>query len=164
MRSIPGATAVLAFLLIAAFALPPTVSGQGANGVPRRIALVGGRVIPAPGAQVIADGIVVIENGLIAAVGARGAVIVPAGATVIDCSGRTVTAGFWNSHVHFTGQAFLSAGSAPAAGLTDALRAMLTSHGFVRVVDTGSSLSNTIALRRRIESGELPGPAILTAG
>jgi imidazolonepropionase-like amidohydrolase len=121
-------------------------------------------VIPAPGSQPIADGVVVIENGVIAAVGARGAVAVPSGATVIDCTGRTVTAGFWNSHVHFTGQAFSPAGSAPASQLNDALRAMLTSRGFVRVVDIGSMLSNTVALRRRIESGELAGPAILTAG
>jgi imidazolonepropionase-like amidohydrolase len=34
----------------------------------------------------------------------------------------------------------------------------------VRVLDTGSYPANTTALRRRIESGEIPGPAILTAG
>src|SRR5437763_339616 len=45
-----------------------------------------------------------------------------------------------------------------------ALRAMLTSYGVVHVVDTGSDLQNTLALRRRIESGEVPGPSILTAG
>jgi imidazolonepropionase-like amidohydrolase len=155
---------VLWLLLAAAFILPLTGSAQGANAVPARLALVGGRVIPAPGSQPIADGVVLIENGLIAAVGARGAVSVPSGATVIDCTGRTVTAGFWNSHVHFTGQAFSSAGNAPASQLNDALRTMLTSRGFVRVVDIGSMLSNTMALRRRIESGELAGPAVLTAG
>jgi imidazolonepropionase-like amidohydrolase len=32
------------------------------------------------------------------------------------------------------------------------------------VVDTGSLLANTVALRRRIEAGDLPGPRILTAG
>jgi imidazolonepropionase-like amidohydrolase len=41
---------------------------------------------------------------------------------------------------------------------------MLTSWGVVHAVDTGSYLPNTVALRRRIESGEIPGPAILTAG
>jgi imidazolonepropionase-like amidohydrolase len=41
---------------------------------------------------------------------------------------------------------------------------MLTSWGVVNAVDTGSYLPNTLALRRRIESGEIPGPSILTAG
>jgi hypothetical protein len=41
---------------------------------------------------------------------------------------------------------------------------MLTSYGGVRVLDTGSDPRNTTALRRRIESGEIPGPAIVTAG
>jgi imidazolonepropionase-like amidohydrolase len=41
---------------------------------------------------------------------------------------------------------------------------MLTSYGVVHVVDTGSLLANTLALRRRIDSGEIPGPSILTAG
>src|SRR5207248_11777826 len=44
------------------------------------------------------------------------------------------------------------------------LEAMLTRYGFTTVVDTGSLLANTVALRRRIESGDVPGPRILTAG
>src|SRR5204862_7964201 len=54
--------------------------------------------------------------------------------------------------------------TAPSESLAAALRAMLTSYGVVHVVDTGSDLLNTLALRRRIESGEVPGPLILTAG
>jgi imidazolonepropionase-like amidohydrolase len=41
---------------------------------------------------------------------------------------------------------------------------MLTRYGFVHVFDTGSPLENTAALRRRVESGEVAGPAIHTAG
>ncbi len=41
---------------------------------------------------------------------------------------------------------------------------MLTHAGFTAVVDTASDPRNTIALRRRIDSGELLGPRILTAG
>src|SRR5213080_65406 len=53
---------------------------------------------------------------------------VPAGASVIDCAGGTVTAGFWNSHVHFTGDVFRAANTAPSESLAAALRAMLTSY------------------------------------
>src|SRR5439155_20648032 len=91
------------------------------------------------------------------------AVRVPPGARIIDCSGGTVTAGFWNSHVHFTGADFRAADTAPAESLAAALPAMPTAYGVVHVVDTGSYLPNTLALRRRIESGEVPGPSILTA-
>jgi imidazolonepropionase-like amidohydrolase len=128
------------------------------------IALVGGRVQTAPDAAVIADGVILVEGAVITAVGPRGDVRVPPGAVVLDCAGATVSAGFWNSHVHLTQPVWNDAGSAPAERLAAGLRAMLTSHGFVRVVDTGSPPPNTRALRRRIERGEIPGPAILTAG
>ena len=128
------------------------------------VALVGGRVQTSPEAAPITDGVVLIGNGVITAVGSRRDSPVPPGATVIDCAGATVTSGFWNSHVHFMGSAFQQADSAPARTLDEALRAMLTSWGVVHVVDVGSSLPNTLALRRRIESGEIPGPSILTAG
>jgi imidazolonepropionase-like amidohydrolase len=127
-------------------------------------ALTGGRVLPSPQAAAIPDGVVLIEDATITAVGAREAVRVPPGPRVIDCSGGTVTAGFWNSHVHFTGPAFRAADTASSESLAAALRAMFTSYGVVHVVDTGSYLPNTLALRRRIESGEVPGPSILTAG
>src|SRR5262249_40166270 len=41
---------------------------------------------------------------------------------------------------------------------------MVISSGFTTVVDTGSDLRETVSLRRRIESGDLAGPAIYTAG
>jgi imidazolonepropionase-like amidohydrolase len=128
------------------------------------VALVGGRVVPAPEAPAIADGVVVIERGAVTAVCARADVRVPAGARALDCAGATVSAGFWNSHVHFTERVWDGADSVPAGRLAGGLRAMLTSYGFVHVVDTGSSTSNTVALRRRIEAGEIPGPSILIAG
>ena len=127
------------------------------------IALVAGRVQAAPEAMPIADGVVVLRKGLITDVGRRGEVRVPPEATVIDCAGATVTAGFWNSHAHFIQTTWRDAATAPAEHLTAALRAMLTSYGVVRVLDTGSEQANTEALRRRIESGEVLGPMIMMA-
>ena len=82
---------------------------------------------------------------------------------MLSGAGRTVTAGFWNTHVHFTESKWQPADSKPAAELAADLRAMLTRWGVVRAVDVGSPPSNTLALRRRIESGEVPGPAIMLA-
>src|SRR5439155_3285687 len=48
--------------------------------------------------------------------------------------------------------------------LNGQLSAMLVRYGFITAVDTGSLLTNTVALRRRIEADEVIGPRILTAG
>ena len=152
--------------LLAVAALAAACTGGRVTDTPPApaLALVGGRVQAAPDTAAIDDGVVVIEGGTIRAVGRRGEVAVPAGAVTLDCAGATVSAGFWNSHVHFTQPVWNDAAGAPAERLAGGLRAMLTSRGFVRVVDTGSYPPNTSVLRRRIESGEIAGPAILTAG
>jgi imidazolonepropionase-like amidohydrolase len=155
-----GTALAIVAVLATACGTPPPEPRPGGHVT----ALTGGRVLASPQAAAIPDGVVLIEDATITAVGAREAVRVPPGARVIDCSGGTVTAGFWNSHVHFTGAEFRAADTASSESLAAALRAMLTSYGVVHVVDTGSFLSNTLALRRRIESGEVPGPSILTAG
>jgi imidazolonepropionase-like amidohydrolase len=75
-----------------------------------------------------------------------------------------VTAGFQNSHVHLLDPAFADAGKRPSADLEQPLRRMLTRFGYTTVVDTGSDIFVTAALRQRIDSGDTKGPAILTAG
>jgi imidazolonepropionase-like amidohydrolase len=128
------------------------------------LALVGGMVYPDPAASPIADGVVIVTDGVITAVGPRGSTRVPEGAQTIDCQGLFVTAGFQNSHAHFTEEKWIDAANQPAAALDAKLQAMLTRWGVTTVVDTASFLQNTITLRRRIESGEVKGPHILTAG
>ena len=105
-----------------------------------------------------------MSGGKVAAIGPRAEVQVPAGTQTLDCSGLFITAGFQNSHVHFTEQKWADAARQPRDKLAAQLAEMLTRYGFTTVVDLASSLSNTLALRRRIESGEIPGPRILTAG
>ena len=43
----------------------------------------------------------VMTDGVITAVGPRDRVRIPEGAVIVDGTGLTVTAGFWNTHVHF---------------------------------------------------------------
>ena len=132
---------------------------------PKSVTLVGARVYANPDGPPIDDAIVVVENGVIADIGPRATVAIPAATTTIDCTSLVITAGFYNNHVHFTDpKRWGDAASIPAERLTADLRAMLTRFGFTSVVDTASDLENTLALRRRIASGEVPGPRILTAG
>ena len=128
------------------------------------LAVVGARVYPAPDAAPIDDATVLIRDGRIIAVGPRKGVKVPRGVQVVDGRGSSVTAGFWNSHVHFSGPQFAGAAAAPPSQLGDALRDMLTKWGFTTVFDTGSALKNTLALKQRVESGAVQGPRIFTTG
>jgi imidazolonepropionase-like amidohydrolase len=129
------------------------------------LALIGGRVYPGPDEAPILDGTVVIERGKISAVGPRDKIKIPSGTKTVDCKGAVITAGFQNSHVHFTEAQWIDAAHQPASKLTARLQAMLTRYGITTAVETNAlSLENTNALRSRIEAGEVAGPRILTAG
>lgn len=128
------------------------------------LALTGARVIATPDASPSDNATVIVENGHIVTVGPRERVTIPIGARTIDCTGLTIVPGFQNSHVHFTDDKWTAAAGQAASKLTTQLQAMLTRYGFTTVVDTTSLLSNTVAIRQRVDSGEVDGPRILTAG
>ena len=125
--------------------------------------LQGGRVYPSPTASPIENAAVLIEGGKIVVVGVSGVVKPPKGVRVIDCRGKVIVAGFWNSHVHFEG-GWEDVPHGSAEKLEAHLQEMLTRWGFTTVWDLGSLPSNTIALRQRIATGEIGGPQILMAG
>lgn len=126
------------------------------------LAIRDARIYVSPDAAPIEKGNLVVRDGMIAAVGPD--VAIPEDSRVLACEHCIVTAGFWNAHVHFTEPKWNFAEWKSAATLNSQLADMLTSRGFTTVVDTGSDLRITISLRRRIESGELAGPKIYTAG
>jgi imidazolonepropionase-like amidohydrolase len=128
------------------------------------VALTGGSVYASPEAAPLADAVVIATNGVITAIGSRSDVQIPADISVIDCTGKTIVAGFWNSHVHFTEATWRNAATAPAAVLEAHMQAMLTQWGFTSVWDLGSDPDDSLALRRRVNSGEVPGPNIFFAG
>lgn len=128
------------------------------------LALIGAKIYPSPAEQAIDNGSILIHDGRIVAVGSSAAIKVPRDATVIDCKGLVVTAGFWNSHVHILPPGLLHAEKLPSQQITSQLEEMLTRWGFTTVFDIASVLENTKLIRRRIESGEVKGPRILTVG
>lgn len=122
------------------------------------------RLYAAPDKAPIDDAAILIVDGRIAAAGPSADIASRGAAVFAQCDGGTVVAGFQNSHVHFTDAKFADAASRPAAELTAALDDMLNRFGFTTVVDTASNLANTVALRSRVDAGEIAGPRILTAG
>jgi imidazolonepropionase-like amidohydrolase len=128
------------------------------------LVLVGGTVYPSPDAAALPDAVVVVTGAAITAIGHRGNVQIPNDVRVIDCTGKAIVAGFWNSHVHFTQAVWKSAASGPAAPLTAHMQEMLTQWGFTTVWDLGSNPADTLPLRRRVNAGEVSGPNIFLAG
>lgn len=131
------------------------------------LALVGAKVYISPFQPPLENVTILIHDGVITAVGPSATTKPPRFAravTVIDCKGMVVTAGFWNSHVHIFTPGLLHAENLSDTNLSSQLEQMLTRWGFTTVYDVASSLDNTNGIRRRIDSGAVRGPRILTVG
>jgi imidazolonepropionase-like amidohydrolase len=115
--------------------------------LPFMLALAGGTIYTNPAEHPLRGGVVLIDGAAIAAVGTH--LTIPAGTEVIDCSGRVVTAGFWNCHVHFAERKWADTANTPASELAQQLEDMLTRYGFTSAFDLSSPWANTRALRER---------------
>jgi len=156
-------TLLIVSVVILSAVLGPYAIGQ-APSTRAQLALVGGTIYTSPTEEPIRDGVILIDGGRIVAVGRRASVPVPRGTDVIDATGSTITAGFWNSHVHFLERMWTDPATIPASDLTRQFQMMLTQYGFTSVFDIWSSWENTRQLRERVESGEVAGPRIRATG
>ncbi len=128
------------------------------------LVLKGATVYASPTAAPLSNAVVLSSGGVITRIGSSSEVEIPADAQVIDCTGKTVVAGFWNSHVHLTEAVWKTAASGPAAPLTGHMQEMLTRWGFTTVWDLGSDPANSLPLRRRVDTGDVLGPKIFLLG
>jgi imidazolonepropionase-like amidohydrolase len=78
-------------------ALAVTVNTQGPA---TTVALTGARVIDGTGAAPIANATLLVSNGRIERVGPAASLKIPAGATRVDVSGKTIIPGLINAHGH----------------------------------------------------------------
>ena len=129
---------------------------------PQDLALIGAKVYTSPTAAPIENAVIVIRGGKIAEIGPDGRVKIPKGIPFIDCGGKVITAGFWNSHVHFTEAVWDKSETATPAQLEPHMQEMLTRWGFTTVFDIGSNPYHTLPLRIRVDAGEVAGPKIYT--
>lgn len=157
LQTLLGSAILLTLMDTVLFSQPP-------DSAKTDLALTGGTIYISPTEEPVKDGVVLIRAGKIAAVGRRASVQVPHSIPALDCSGLTITAGFWNSHVHFFERKWANVAAIPAPELARQLQDMLTRYGFTSVFDLGSLWDNTRRLRDRIESGEVPGPRIRSTG
>jgi imidazolonepropionase-like amidohydrolase len=129
-----------------------------------------GRLIDPDSGTVLTNQVILIKDGKIQAVG--GALALPANATVIDLSQKTVLPGLIDCHTHVAdgqsdGEPFnvlRKTASQIALESVPNARAMLLS-GFTTVRDVGTYRAlNDIALRDAIARGDVIGPRMFVAG
>jgi len=134
------------------------------------VAVKAGRLLDVKSGQYRADQIILIEGGKIKSAGPAAEVQIPAGAQVVDLSGRTVLPGLIDCHTHLTfdpgstGYRGLSL-SVPRQALIGARNARVTLlAGFTTVRNLAAFGYSDIALRDAVNAGDVPGPRILASG
>ncbi|MEO8433074.1 MAG: amidohydrolase family protein [Acidobacteriota bacterium] len=135
------------------------------------LALVGGRVIDGYEGKPIEDGVVLIAGERIVAVGPRGEVAVPAGTPVIDTRGMSVLPGMADMHVHLMilGHGDYEHWDKTYRGrflneIMPAAARQLLQSGITFARDLGAPLEDIVAIKRKIEKGEIPGPRLFVSG
>lgn len=113
------------------------------------LALSGGTLIDGAGGPPVPDAVVVVDGDRIVAAGPRAKVAVPAGATVIDVTGKFVLPGLWDMHAHV--EQVEQAAVYLAAGVTS-------------VRDMGNILDFVTGMRDAIDAGKGLGPRIVVEG
>ena len=121
------------------------------------VVLTHARVIDGTGAPARENQTLIIRDGNIASVGEASSIQLPAGATVIDLSGRTVIPGLVMMHEHL----YYTTGPGVYGQLGTSFSRLYLAGG-VTTMRTGGNVNGImdINLARRIAAGELAGPSI----
>ena len=144
-------------LIVGAATMLGTLGGCAPNQAPTEqqpapaeeqvLVLRGGLLIDGAGGAPLANSVVTISQGIIQSVGSEGSVTIPADATVIDTTGKTIVPGLVDSHIHlrnYQPQAYLY-------------------WGVTSVGDLGNSPGWVVAYREAVEDGRSKGPYIMAA-
>ena len=142
---------------------------------PRRVALVGGMLLTGYEVPPIHHAAVLIEGNKIVQAGLASEVKVPADATVVDTSGRTMLPGLIEAHGHLIGLGhgnyetwfpWINAhgGDQKLLQVMETAAKELLWAGVTTAVDLGAPLQPSLAIRDRINKGQIPGPHMLMSG
>jgi imidazolonepropionase-like amidohydrolase len=152
---------VATLLVFAAFSFQSSHAQTPAGGI---VALTGARVIDGTGRAPLEQATIVIANGRIDAVGTSASVKIPAGATRVDMSGKTIMPGIVNAHGHLS---FDKSSSKPSRDkLTGQLR-VYADYGVTTAVILGTEaddLATAVTLRDEQEHGTLDRARVYVAG
>jgi len=148
-RVIPAGAA----LLLAAAPL----SAQAPDAAAAPVAITHVTVIDTRGGPARVDTTVVWEADRLTRVGPTSEVELPAGARVVDGTGKYLIPGLWDMHVHlFFGDW--------VPGAREATLPLLVANGVTGARDMGSDLDPVLAARADVARGSQPGPRLVVSG
>lgn len=140
--------------------IPVTCFSQFEN-----LAITNITVFAEPYKPTIEKATILIKKGKLKKIGPSETLKIPSGFRVINGKGKYVTAGYWNSHVHFIEPKWSNAKDIPIDVLETHLQEMFTSKGFVYVFDLAQiEFENLISLRTEIKNSNIKSPTILSVG
>jgi len=121
------------------------------------VVLSGARIITMKGDEVIERGDIVVTDNRITAIGAKGKVQIPAGAKVIDVTGKTIMPGMVDVHAHMW---------APRGVHQTQVWQYLANlaYGVTTTRDPQSSTNDVFAYSDLVEAGEILGPRVYSTG
>jgi imidazolonepropionase-like amidohydrolase len=165
--------AAIGWITIGAAQQPARSAAPAAGG--KKLAMVGGMLITGYEMPPIHHAAIVIEGNKIVAAGPMSEVKVPADATVVDTSGRTMLPGLIETHGHLivlghgayeTWFPWIAAhgGDAMLNKVMEISAKQLLMAGVTTTVDLGAPLKPILSIRDRINKGEVVGTRVLASG
>ena len=163
-----SAIVVLAGLTVTALANQGSAERSTGDGP---LALVGGTLIDGSGRAPIPDSVILIRAQRIEKIGTIDSLPVPDGYLRVSTEGLTVLPGLWDLHVHvmYAGHPdsrhwFDTYTSQFERVIMPASAEQLLMAGVTTARDLAAPLQPVLAVKRRIASGEISGPALYVAG
>src|SRR5262245_42346038 len=133
--------------------------------------LAGGRLIDGYGGPPIENAVIVIDGTTIRSVGTQSTVRIPDGAKIIDTNGYTMMPGLMDMHVHLMtlglsddDPRFKTYASQWRDVVMPISAKELLMAGVTTARDLGAPLEDIVAVKKRIEADEIPGPRLFVSG
>jgi imidazolonepropionase-like amidohydrolase len=163
-------TVVVSVSLVLPAALAQQLSA-GPSSQNRPLALIGGTLIDGTGNAPIRDSVVLIRGQRIEKIGTTASLPMPDGYEAVSAEGLTALPGLWDLHVHlmYAGHPdarywFDTYASQFERVIMPASAEQLLIAGVTSVRDLAAPPQPILAVKKRIASGEIPGPTLYVAG
>jgi imidazolonepropionase-like amidohydrolase len=130
---------------------------------PAATAFVGARLIDGTGAAPIENAVLVVREGRVESVGPKDSISIPANATLVDVSGKTIMPGMVNAHGHVGDTRGLEAGQYSTENVVRQL-ALYARYGITTVNSLGGDRADALPARAARDSLTLTYARLYIAG
>lgn len=110
--------------------------------------ITGGTLLDGTGKPPIREAVIVIEGNKFKVVGEKGKVTAPAGAKIIDASGKFILPGLFDAHIHYRNY----------------VPELFLAYGITSAIDMGNATDWILAQRDGIAKGKIQGPRLFVSG